>query len=248
MPGSTFSVSGPNIILNTIVAEVLSQFADQLESSDDFTSALNQLVKNTYTEHKRIIFNGNNYSEEWVAEAKKRRLLNLKSTPDALPYFVSDKNIELFTKHKIFTSTEMHSRYEILMESYCKTINIEALTMVDMVKKQILPAVLKYSEILCKSAIEKKTLLSLSCCEPEESLVNRLSNLAACLYKKTSRLDTELLAAKEHEKDLKELADYYRDVIFTSMQELRAVADELEALCSEDCWPYPTYSKLLFYI
>ncbi|RPF48787.1 L-glutamine synthetase [Hydrogenoanaerobacterium saccharovorans] len=248
MPGSTFSVSGPNIILNTIVAEVLSQFADQLESSDDFTSALNQLVKNTYTEHKRIIFNGNNYSEEWVAEAKKRGLLNLKSTPDALPYFVSDKNIELFTKHKIFTSTEMHSRYEILMESYCKTINIEALTMVDMVKKQILPAVLKYSGKLCKAAIEKKTLLSLSCCEPEESLVNRLSNLAACLYKKTSRLDTELLAAKEHEKDLKELADYYRDVIFTSMQELRAVADELEALCSEDCWPYPTYSKLLFYI
>ena len=144
--GSSQSISGPNIILNTIVAEELKQFADELEGAEDFTEKLNELIKKTIKEHKRIIFNGDGYSDEWKAEAKKRGLLNLKTTVDALPTFLAPKNVELFTKHKIFTEKEMESRYEILLETYSKVINIEGLTMVDMAKKQILPAVNSYIE------------------------------------------------------------------------------------------------------
>ena len=144
MLGSKSSISGPNIVLNTIVAEELSQFADVLEKAGDFNAALNDLIRTTIREHKRIIFNGNNYSDEWVAEAERRGLLNLKSTVDALPYYISEKNQSLFTKHKIYTATEIHSRYEILLENYCKTISIEALTMLDMVNKDIFPAVCVY--------------------------------------------------------------------------------------------------------
>ncbi|WP_343377441.1 glutamine synthetase III, partial [Ligaoa zhengdingensis] len=246
MLGSTFSISGPNIVLNTIVAEELSQFADVLEQSADFNADLTKLVKTTYQEHKRIIFNGNNYSDEWVAEAERRGLLNLKSTPDALPYFVADKNVALFTKHKIFTSTEMLSRYEILLENYSKTIGIEALTMCDMVKKQILPAISKYTDKLCRSALDKRALLPSISCEMEETLITKLASLSASLCKKVNQLDDELLKVKEHEGSAKELADYYKDVIFASMQEVRAVADELESVCSQEDWPFPTYSKLLY--
>ncbi|MBC8545781.1 glutamine synthetase III [Clostridiaceae bacterium NSJ-31] len=246
MLGSTFSISGPNIVLNTIVAEELSQFADVLEQSADFNADLTKLVKTTYQEHKRIIFNGNNYSDEWVAEAECRGLLNLKSTPDALPYFVADKNVALFTKHKIFTSTEMLSRYEILLENYSKTIGIEALTMCDMVKKQILPAISKYTDKLCRSALDKRALLPSISCEMEETLITKLTSLSASLCKKVNQLDDELLKVKEHEGSAKELADYYKDVIFASMQEVRAVADELESVCSQEDWPFPTYSKLLY--
>ena len=243
--GSTVSISGPNIVLNTIVAEELSQFADLLEGAEDFNGALDTLIKKTLSEHKRIIFNGNGYSEEWVKEAEKRGLLNLKTTVDALPHFIDPKNIELFTKHKIFTSAEMHSRYEILLENYSKTINIEALTMVDMLKKDIMPAVSRYANTLSMAALNKKALSPDLNCEMEESLVKKISNLSACLYRKTCALESALLGVKEYD-DVKEQAVYYRDVVFAAMAEAREAADELEALTAEDFWPFPTYSKLIF--
>lgn len=243
--GSTFSISGPNVVLNTIVAEELAQFADILEGAEDFNGALDTLIKKTLADHKRIIFNGNGYSEEWVAEAEKRGLLNLKTTVDALPHFIDPKNIELFTKHKIFTSTEMHSRYEILLENYSKTINIEALTMIDMLKKDIIPAVSQYASTLSTAALNKKALCPDLNCELEENLVKKISNLSACLYHKTCALESAVLGVKEHD-DVKDQATYYKDVVFTAMAEAREVADELEALTAEDFWPFPTYSKLIF--
>ena len=158
MLGSTFSISGPNIILNTIVADSLDQFADELEKADDFMAAVKALVKKTYLAHKRIIFNGNGYSDEWVKEAAKRGLLNLASAPEALPYFKSQKNIQLFEKHGIFSKLEVESRADIMLENYCKVVNIEALTMIDMANKQILPAVTTYVNELAKTAIATKEL------------------------------------------------------------------------------------------
>ena len=246
MPGSALSISGPNIVLNTIVAETLSQFADALEGSSDFTADLNTLIKKTIKEHKRIIFNGNGYDSSWVEEAEKRGLLNLKSTPDALPYFIAEKNIDLFTKHKIFTAAEMHSRYEILLDNYCKTLNIEALTMVDMAKKQIVPAVLSYLKDVSATAAQKKAISEDIPCDLEESLVRKLSALASCFYKKTEALESALLEAKNYEGDLQKEADHYKDDVFTAMQEMRAVADELETLLGKEYWPFPSYSDLLF--
>lgn len=247
MLGSALSISGPNIVLNTIVAEELSQFADILESSTDFNNDLHELIKTTINEHKRIIFNGNNYSDDWVKEAKDRELLNLKTTVDALPYFVSEKNIKLFTKHKIFNETEMYSRYEILLENYCKTLNIEALTMVDMSKRSIVPATLNYIKKISDTANAKTKLSSSISCELEKTLVTKLSTLLECLYKKTTVLENELIEAKGY-INIKQQADYYKDNILISMQELRAVADEIEALVGNEYWPFPTYGQLLFSI
>ncbi len=245
MVGSSQSIADCNTMLNTIVAEELSSFADRLEGAEDFESALNDLIRETIVSHKRIIFNGNNYSDEWVAEAESRGLLNLKSTVEALPYLLKEKNIALFTKNKIFTETELHSRYEILLEEYCKTINIEALTMLDMVKKDILPACLKYQKSIAETALEKKQLSSSLSCSVEEDLLSKISGLVSCLYSKTGKLESELLNVKE-ESDSKAQADYYRNVIFARMQEVRAIADELEVLVSKEFWPYPSYGELLF--
>ena len=245
MLGSTFSISGPNIVLNTIVADELSRFADVLEAADDFESALNTLIHDTVAQHKRIIFNGNNYTDEWVKEAESRGLLNLKTTVDALPHFIDQKNIDLFTKHKIFTETEMRSRYEILLENYCKTINIEALTMLDMARKDIIPAVEEYIEKLSDTAYKKKAVANELSCDLECSLIGKLSTLNNCLFKKTERLENELLQVKNHREILDE-AKYYKDTIFVTMQELRAIADEMEVLVGEKYWPFPTYGKLLF--
>ncbi len=247
MLGSSLSISGPNVVLNTIVAEELRQFAEVLESSQDFTHDLNELIKKTIKEHKRIVFNGNNYSDEWVKEAEKRGLLNLKSTADALPYFISDKNVELFTRHKIFTAAEMHSRYEILMENYCKTLHIEALTMVEMIRKQILPAVLAYQNDLSESALRKHKLGGDISCEFEMGLLQKLSGLTASLSKKADQLDRALTEAKDF-VDIKAQADFYKDTVFTLMGGTRAVADDLEVSVGESYWPYPTYGKLLFYV
>ena len=246
MPGSALSISGPNIVLNTIVAETLSQFADELEGSSDFTADLNTLIKKAIKEHKRIIFNGNGYDSSWVEEAEKRGLLNLKSTPDALPYFITQKNIDLFTKHKIFTAAEMHSRYEILLDNYCKTLNIEALTMIDMAKKQVLPAVFSYLKDLSGTATQKKAISADIPCEPEESLIRKISSLAACFYKKTEALESALLDARNFEGDLQKEADHYKGDVFTAMQEMRLSADELETLLGKSYWPFPSYSDLLF--
>ena len=235
MLGSTFSIAGPNIVLNTIVAEELKQFADILEKSSNFDEDLNTVIKDTIRDHKRIIFNGNNYSDAWIEEAEKRGLLNLKTTPDALPYFVHTKNIELFTKHHVFSESELYSRYEILMENYCKTIHIEALTMIDMVKKYIIPSVLSYQGEISEIANSKKQLNPNLKCELEEKL----------LYAKLDTLETSVLNAKTH-SDLLESAKYYRESIFINMQHLRGIVDELETLIAKDHWPLPTYGELLF--
>lgn len=245
MLGSTFSIAGPNIILNTIVAEELKQFADILEKSNNFDEDLNTLIKNTIRDHKRIIFNGNNYSDDWIQEAEKRGLLNLKTTPDALPYFIHSKNIELFTKHHVFSESELYSRYEILMENYCKTIHIEALTMIDIVKKFIIPSVLSYQGEIAGIANSKKQLNPTLQCELEEKLLHDLSRLGNYLYSKLDTLETSVLNAKNH-SDLLESAKYYRESIFINMQHLRGVVDELETLIGKDHWALPTYGELLF--
>lgn len=245
MLGSAFSIAGPNIILNTIVAEELSQFADVLEKSNNFDEDLNTLIKNTIRDHKRIIFNGNNYSDDWIEEAEKRGLLNLKTTPDALPYFIHSKNVELFTKHHVFSETELYSRYEILMENYCKTIHIEALTMIDMVKKNIIPSILKYQGDIAQIANSKKQLNPAIQCELEEKLLSNISRLGNYLYAKLDTLESSVLNAKNH-TDLLEMAKYHRESIFINMQHLRGVVDELETLVGKDYWGLPTYGDLLF--
>lgn len=245
MLGSTFSIAGPNIVLNTIVAEELKQFADILEKSSNFDEDLNTVIKDTIRDHKRIIFNGNNYSDAWIEEAEKRGLLNLKTTPDALPYFVHTKNIELFTKHHVFSESELYSRYEILMENYCKTIHIEALTMIDMVKKYIIPSVLSYQGEISEIANSKKQLNPNLKCELEEKLLSKLSRLGNYLYAKLDTLETSVLNAKTH-SDLLESAKYYRESIFINIQHLRGIVDELETLIAKDHWSLPTYGELLF--
>ncbi|MBS7526012.1 glutamine synthetase III [Fusibacter paucivorans] len=243
--GSAASIAGPNTVLNTIVAEILKEFADKLEGSANFTEDLNALVKETIAKHKRIVFNGNNYAEEWVVEAEKRGLLNLKSTVEALPYFISEKNIELFTKHGVYSESEMHSRYEINLESYCKILNIEALTMVEMATKEILPAVLDYVSDLGKTAAQKKAVSASISCEVEEKLLGKLSKLADNLYAKVGELESKL-ASTESESTRAE-AEYYRNTVIPAMEELRIVADELETVVGKKYWPYPTYGEILFY-
>ena len=247
MLGSSFSISGPNVILNTIVAEALCEFADKLEGQKDFAAALNALIKDTYKKHKRIIFNGNNYAAEWVTEANKRGLLNLKSTPEALPYFISDKNIALFNKHKVFTPGEMHSRYEIILEGYCKVLNIETLAMIDIVKKDIIPATCAYVKSISDTALSKKALLPNISCDVEESIVTTLSSLLSSLYSNLENLENVILQVKKYE-DITECAKFYSTSIFPAMQELRCVADEIETLVAEEYWPFPTYGEILFCI
>jgi len=244
MLGSSFSIGGPNIVLNTIIAEVLRQFADALEKSKDFTGDLAALVKKTFSEHKRIIFNGNNYAEEWVVEAEKRGLSNLKTTVDALPEFVSKKSVELFTRHHVFSETELHSRYEILMEGYCKTIHIEALTMVDMVKGDIFPACIDYQNDIMK-LLGRKKASGYYDSSLEEHLVSDISKLSASLLKKLSALENALLETKE-ERDIAAQARFYREKVFAAMQELRLAVDELETLVSRKRWPFPTYGQILY--
>ncbi len=243
MLGSAFSISGPNIVLNTIAADVLGQFADELAGAEDFDAAVMALVKKTFVDHKRIVFNGNNYAEEWVVEAEKRGLLNLKSTVDALPTFVAPKNIELFTKHGVFTAEEMESRYEILLEAFSKTINIEALTMVDLVKKEIIPSTIAYQAELL-AVLGGKQAAGIDA-EYETEMVTKLGSLVSCLSKKMAEVEANLITAGDIEDSL-ENAQYYHDVIFAGMNEMRLAADELETLVSSQYWSLPTYAEILY--
>ena len=243
MLGSDLSIAGPNIILNTIVAEELSQFADELEKAADFNEALEELIRRTIREHKRI--NGNNYSDEWVKEAEKRGLLNLKTTADALPSFIAPKNIELFTKHRIFTTAELHSRYEILMEVYCKKLRIEALTMSEMARRQILPAISKYASSLVKTALEKKRLSEDLPAVYETETARRLSELSASLGEKILKLEDDLDTAAAI-SDIGEQAQFYKERILIDMAEARADADEAEGITAAEYWPFPTYTELLY--
>ena len=242
MLGSALSISGPNVVLNTIVAESLRQYADVLENSKNLSAGVMELVKDTVQKHKRIIFNGNNYSEEWVVEAKKRGLLNLQSMPDAMPYFIMKKNVDLFSSHGVFTEGEILSRYEILLDGYCKTLNIEALTMLEMAKRDIFPATADYERDLAKTAILKKDLGLDN--ELEKSLIEELSSLAVCLNQNIDALDNALIEVKKHTEIL-DIAKYYRNGVFVAMQELRAVADSLEMIVGKKYWPYPNYGDLL---
>jgi glutamine synthetase len=242
MLGSAFSIAGPNIILNTVVAEVLRQFADSLEESKDF-NYVGSLVKKTFHEHKRIIFNGNNYAEEWITEAQKRGLLNLKTTVDAMPTFVSPKSIAIFTKHHVFSESEIHSRYEIFLEAYCKTLNIEALTMVNIVKEKIIPASLDYQNELA-GLLKRKKAVGEYDASLETYLLDKISKLSAGLLKKLTALENAILDAKD-EQPILALSTFYRDKVFTAMSELRLVVDELETLVARKHWALPTYAELL---
>lgn len=243
MLGSSLSISGPNIILNTIVAEELEQFADILENAADFKSELNTLIRKTIHDHKRIIFNGNGYDNAWVEEAERRGLLNLKTTPEALERYVDEKNIALFTKHKIFTKEEIYSRRDILYDVYSKTLSIEALTMIDMAKKDIIPAIIKYQRRLAELVKTKKELEIMS--EPESSILKRLSELCSNIYDKTEQLETSVNDSKDIVED-RELSFYYKNNVLPVMQSLRESADEAELLIGRDYWPFPTYGDLLF--
>ena len=247
MLGSSASISGTNIILNTIVAEELSKFADILENCEDFTASLNELIKTTIKEHKRIIYNGNNYSEEWVAIAKKRGLLNLKSTVECLPYFTDQKNIDLFTNLGIFSKDEIFARQEILYENYSKVIHIEALTMIDMVKKEIIPAIIKYSNDLSKSIYYKKDLGIDISSSLEKSVLTKISSLSSSLMNKITALEEAVLNTKDMSTPY-ETANYYHNFVFLAMQTLRGNVDELETLISKEYWPYPSYGQMLFSI
>ena len=244
MLGSADSISCTNVMMNTIVAQVLSEFADELEKADDFKSALKKLLVKTIKEHKRVIFNGNGYSDEWIDEAINRGLPNLVSTVDALPHYTDEKYVSMFEKFKVYSKTEIESRKEILLENYSKVINIEALTMLDMAKKLIAPAALEYTKIMCDSVVSKENAGIDS--SLEKSLANKLSGLTASLYEAIDTLDSKRIASKDHEDSAESLARYYRDEVFADMQNLRAIADELEMNVPEKYWPIPTYTDLLF--
>ena len=243
MVGSSLSVSGPNIVLNTIVAEALSQFADILEKSSDFDKDLDELLKENIKKHKRIIYNGNNYSEEWVKEANKRGLCNLKTTPEALETFIAQKNIDLFTKHKVLTKAEVLSRYEISLEEYTKVINIEALTLIDMINKYIIPFSLDYTEELV-NICEKKKSLKIKY-DIEKDLLDRLTNLTNNLYKKLRTLEDYLSEAKKI-KNVSKSSIFFRNKIFTCIEDMRPIIDELERTVSKKHWKLPTYGDMLY--
>ena len=245
MPGSSASISGVNVVLNTAVAESLRQYADILEKADDFEAALHDLIKDVIHKHKRIIFNGNGYDESWVKEAEKRGLLNLRSTPDCVPYYLSEKNVELFTRHKVYTETELHARYEIKLDNYSKVLHIEAQTMLDMVWKDILPAASAYTKELAETVAAKKSIGGGIDTSYEERLAGHVSVLLASATKKAEALEYALMGVKDI-TDTLALARYYRDTIFAAMNELRIIVDEMETHCAAKYWPYPSYGDILF--
>lgn len=248
MPGSSLSVSGPNFVINTAVAEALRQFADELENSDKaFEDALKELMIKTIRKHKRIIFNGNNYSEEWVKEAERRGLCNNRSTPEALTAFIDEKNLELFEKHHILTRSEAHSRYEINLDNYSKVINIEALTMLEMARRDIIPAVTGYIKTLSDTVVAKKQACPYAYCKMEEELIEKMSELTSAMYEETEILEKNVVYAKSVADKLTQ-AECYRDTVLVKMEEIRKISDKLETYTPKDVWPFPTYGDLLFSI
>ena len=245
MLGSSLSIAGPNIILNTMMAEELEEFADILEKASDFTSAVKDLIKKTIIEHRRIIFNGNGYSDEWVKEAEKRGLLNIKSTPEAIPLFKAEKNIKLFEKHGVFTPAEVISRTEILLENYSKIIDIEANTMIEMTKKEVLPAELEYIKELAKT-ISKAT--SICDCIDMSSEKEQLKTVTD-LYNKAYKAVNELIAAVDEAQGISDgeaQALTFRKSVFEKMEELRTYVDAMEVNTAKKYWPYPSYGDMLF--
>ena len=246
MLGSSNSIACANIMLNAAVAESLKIYADRLENVDDFETSLHDMIKKTIKDHKRIIFNGNGYDDAWIKEATEERgLLNLRTTPDAMPAMIADKNVKMLTAHKIFSPAELHSRYEILLENYSKTVNIEALTMVDMARKEILPAVEGYTKSLAETLAAKKAAVAGLPCKYETATIAKLSELSDEIADATADLDSEIAKFQAIE-DVTEAANDIRDVILGKMDALRAVCDEAETITAKEFWPFPTYSDLLF--
>ena len=245
MLGSSASISCANTVLNTSVAEELKEFADTLEGASDFEAALHDLIVKTISEHKRIIFNGDGYDESWVKEAEKRGLYNLKSTPDALRHLLDEKNVKLFTSHGVYTTTELEARHEVLLENYCKVINIEALTMLDMAHKDILPAMSSYSKELTDAALDKAKLDADIDVSYEKDTVKKLGAMIGDMYRQVGKLESDLLKTKSI-SDAQELADFYKTDILSDMAALRISGDEMETIASAEKWPYPSYGELLF--
>lgn len=246
MLGSSASIACTNIMLNTMVADVLGEFADELEAADDFNEALNALIKRTITEHKRIIFNGDGYSDEWQAEAERRGLLNLPSTVDCLPLYITEENISMFGRHGVFTPDEMHSRYEILLEKYIKNVKIEALTAVDMINQEIVPACQKFMLQLTQLIAGKQAIgvdISL-----ESERLNTVSKLTVELDTQCKRLSDCIESPVIDSRDSLEVAKFCRNEILTTMADARSAADKLELMVSKEFWPFPTYDELLFNI
>lgn len=243
--GSNASIATPNIVLNTIVAEVLGEYADELENASDFDSALSDLVRKHLTDHMRIIFEGNGYSEEWVKEAEKRGLRNLPSTVEATEAFIEPESIEVFTKNKVYTETEIRSRYEISLENYYKQINIEAQTLSDMTKDEIIGAALRYEEFLANTINDMKATGTGIPTRVEEKLLQQAADMVEVLYDRLQKLDADI-AKEDDMNDVKELASYNRYTILPDMDSLREVIDELESRVPHELWPYPTYGELLY--
>ena len=245
MLGSSNSISCANIMLNSAVAESLKIYADRLEGVENFEQSLHEMIKKTIKDHKRILFNGNGYDETWIEEAEKRGLMNYRTTPDCMPHLLDKKNVEMLTSHKVFTETELKSRCEIMLDNYCKTVVIEANTMVDMARKQILPAVEAYVKEVSKTAVAKKQFAPDASCEYEKKTVTKLSLLMEQILDKTETLEDEIMKVK-FISDVKQESYAIRDSILPKMGELRAVADEAETLTADKYWPFPTYGELLF--
>ncbi len=245
MVGSASSISDANVVLNTSVAEVLKGFADLLENAEDFETTLHNLIRDTIRAHKRIIFNGNGYDESWVAEAENRGLLNLPTTPDALAHFLDEKNVRLFSENKIFSEAEMKSRHEIMLEGYCKLIHLEARTMVDMARKDLLPAVSSYLRTLSETAIAMKQALPTANTSVECELIDTLSSLHASAWDKLKELELDIEDAKTI-SDHAEQAEFLCDTIIPDMNALRSLVDEMETMTAASAWPIPTYGDLLF--
>ncbi len=246
MLGSSNSIACANIMLNAAVAESLKRYADQLEKADDFESALHDMIRQVIKDHKRIIFNGNGYDESWIREATEQRgLLNLRTTPDALPTILEKKNVDMLTAHKVFSVAEIQSRYEITLENYCKSVNIEALTMVDMARKEILPAVEAYVRDLSDTLHAKKAAVPGAAAKYETGLITRLSALTDEIDDAAAALERAMIQYKAI-GDITEAANMIRDVILQKMAELRVPCDEAETLTAEKYWPFPTYGDLLF--
>ena len=250
MLGSAASVANPNIVLNTAVAEILAEFSAALKDvpEEEMENAVHALLKKTIEEHKRIIFNGNGYTDEWVEEAEKRGLYNLKTTPDALPHFIAEKNIELFTKHGIFTKEELFSRYEIWLENYYKTINIESNTLAEMIQKQVIPSVYTYVEKLADTAAAKKSVVADISVASEAALISKLSTLADTMAKDLETLKADTAKALASSDDVLACSKAYQETVLEDMETLRKSADEAEALIPDELLPYPTYDELLFSI
>ena len=245
MPGSSQSVSGVNFIINTAVADAFGEFADRLEKCKDKDTEIKKIIKDTIKNHGRVIFNGNSYSQEWKTEAKKRGLPDFDNCVDALTTFVDEKNIALFEKHGVLCSTEIHSRYEILLDSYSQTLDIEAATMIEMIRQEIYPAAVKYTDFLANSIYNKQRLDIDINLKSEKELLLELARLSDDLYHETNQLESELLKVKDKQVPL-ERAEFYRDRIFIRANTIRKISDNLERKISSDVWPFPTYSKLLF--